>query len=272
MIDGPDDPRDSKFSTTPPPAASGFWLTKRLGAAQARLLSVGEHEHGVVAGSRSVREHPRRLQQRRHTGAIVVAAVGHLDRVVVGNGEYATGRCRAGQHGHYVVDVRHREVVAVVRVLADRVLDLRLEAIARKCRDDVVANAGRRRAAGHVHLRADAFDVLERPSGTEPAGRRVGRRGRGRQDGPDAEEREDGQGGQGDEAGDAAVAEGAIHGHILPRPRPARDPGHAGAIPIHGYVFWTAGRWGSALRRDRAADRGTHLAAVPAQVLAGQRP
>ncbi len=27
MIDGPVEPRDSKFSTTPPPAASGFWLT-----------------------------------------------------------------------------------------------------------------------------------------------------------------------------------------------------------------------------------------------------
>ncbi len=173
----------------------------------------------------------------------------------MGDGEYTTGRRRTGQHGHHIVDMRHREVVTVVRVLADRVLDLWLEAIALQRRDDVVAHICRPRAAGHVDLRADAFDVLERSSGTELVGRRDGGRGRRRQNRPHAEEREYGQGGQGEEDRDAAGPGGAIHGHILHCPRLVRDPGRGAVLHSRVRVLVGWGPVGSSLPRDRAADR-----------------
>ena len=92
MTAGPVEPRDSKFSATPPSAASGCWLTNASAPhRQASSPSVNRKTRSL-AGARPGHHALRRLQQGGDACPVVVAAERHLHGVVVREQHHPSGR------------------------------------------------------------------------------------------------------------------------------------------------------------------------------------
>jgi hypothetical protein len=150
---------------------------ERGGAAEARLLGVGQHEHHVVARSWPVGQRPRHLQDRGNARAVVVSARTHLYRVVVGDQEYAAGGGGARQRGHHVAHLGEgragRAAGELPRLGTHGVLDGRRQAEAAQRGLDPFAVAVVGGAARDVGLRPERRHVGVGPSGAELPGRGV---------------------------------------------------------------------------------------------------
>ncbi len=201
MMAGPPEPRASKLSTTPPRDA--YRCCDTNASAPHRHASSASVKTNTMSlrgcGPRSQRS--SRLEQGGHAGAVVVAPVRDLNRVVVGHHDDLAGGVRTGQERDHVADMRHGETAQGI-LGADRLLDLGLQAKSFERRLQIGPDLGGGRAAGHVYLGAYPLDVLVRPTRAELVRRRRRWRRRGRVDRPEARHSECGEGGEGGQSSD----------------------------------------------------------------------
>ena len=225
MIGGPVVPRASKLSATPPLAGQGVRGGERLGAAEARLLGVGEDDDDVVAQLRARGQRAHRLEQRRHPGA--------RRRCRRGRSRPSRGgpSGTAGRSGRSPAGRRRRCWTRAMSVVPARTAWRRpraapgVEAEAGEGGDEVVDHPVVRLAAGDVRLGGDLLHVREGARGAELLRRGVGGRGRRRLQG----ERRSSRRGRGSRAT-----------RIRPASRPGRRPPRGRSAGTS--ASWSAGQ------------------------------
>ena len=232
MIGGPVVPRASKLSTTPPLAGQRVRGGERLGAAEARLLGVGEDDDDVVAQLRPRGQRAHRLQQRRHPGARRRRRRGRSPPSrggpsgTAGRSSRCPGRTRddVADPGH--LGRRRARTAEAPTAFCTRVSRPRPVRVATRSLDDAVVGL----AAGDVGLGGDLLHVREGAAALNCVAGASARRGRRRL------QRGDAPGRRGRAAGRRAT-------------RPARRPGAPVAPrgPLGGHVglLGTPGRTAS---------------------------